>query len=197
MGRHHFVGGDEISFYPCAKIDHYESINQDHPHCRHIWANIYAFQFKPITRVANFDRPDCYHYFLEISSGFIVFHYNWTKPYDEYLQLGVIYQGYGRFTNCGNDESDADWPVDLALMKPYLKTGKLVNVYENALVNDDSKHPYTGEDIAYSPEEEALKRLDYFGDFDKFIKAVTEYELLPLSEFPDSRHFNLIYQVAL
>jgi hypothetical protein len=131
---------------------------------------------------------------LEIYPGLIAFHYNWTKPYNEYLQLDKIYRGFGRFSNCGNDQIADDFPIAQESMKPCLNRGKLLNIYNWTLFHDYFAYR---EDGSYAGSD-ALERLGYFRDFKNFkAAAIAECELTPLFDFTNTHQISLIYHVDL
>ncbi|MCK4468939.1 MAG: hypothetical protein KAU60_11360 [Desulfobacterales bacterium] len=98
--------GDLISFNLSIYIDRYTGTDCHVPLLRHIIYDLYEIRFRPIQRYYNDQHKNCYHYLIEISPDLLLFHFNWTRQYKQYLQVGKWYEGLGSLANCGEPSEE-------------------------------------------------------------------------------------------
>ena len=122
--------GDLISFNLSIYFDRYTETDHHAPLLKHIIYNLYEIRFRPIQRYYNDQHKNCYHYLIEIFPNLLLFHFNWTKQYEQYLQVGKWYEGFGNLSNCGDPSEE----------NPFVKATNINNVkhtcrLEQILVN--------------------------------------------------------------
>ena len=119
--------GDEVKFLPCIYLDFYETTSKNPIPLSHIISNIYELTFKPVKKYKNEQHKGCYHYLIEIENNFTVFHFNFKSlnKYEEYLQLGQLYKGYGTLTCSAGDPSTENTSIDPLAIEPITKKGVL------------------------------------------------------------------------
>jgi len=62
----------------------------------------------------------------------LLFHFNWTKQYDQYLQVGKWYKGFGNLANCG-DPSEENSFVKTADINKIKHTCRLEQILPNQI----------------------------------------------------------------
>ncbi|MEA3429285.1 MAG: hypothetical protein U9Q84_08805 [Thermodesulfobacteriota bacterium] len=97
---------DIISFYLSIYFDRYTETDRHAPLLKHIIYDLYEIRFRPIQRYYNDQHKNCYHYLIEIFPDLLLFHFNWTKQYERYLQVGQWYEGVGNLSNCGDPSEE-------------------------------------------------------------------------------------------
>jgi len=119
--------GEEVKFLPCIDLDSYETTSKNPIPLSHVTSNIYEFTFKPVKKYKNEQHKGCYHYLIEIENNFTVFHFNFKSlnKYEEYLQLGQLYKGYGTLTCSAGDPSTENTSIDPLAIEPITKKGVL------------------------------------------------------------------------
>lgn len=169
--------GHQFLFYPCMSVDQYSISDTKERFLKHILYDIYEFTFKPIAKYQNNDQPEGYykykdlnHYLLEVLPGFNVFHFNWTKAYKEYLQIGTLYRGYGRLSTCDNPAVENP-KIDAKAMKRMRCKGILTSIKTNLvwkefIDNNFQDEPQVTRDAIYGEKdtifyEDALKNIGY------------------------------------
>ena len=154
--------GEKILFYPCADIDSFSISNNQKLFLRHVIYDIYECAFQVLAKYQGNDRPagyykfkDLNHYLLEILPGFNVFHFNFTKAYSDYLQIGTIYKGYVRLSICGNPAS-RNPNVNAKAIKRMRCKGVLEKIQPNLIMRDFSD--------SFNPKKQVIKRDTIYGD---------------------------------
>jgi len=109
--------GDEFKFLPCIDLDFYEATSKNLIPLTHIISNIYEFTFKPVKKYKNEQHEGRYHYLIEIENNFTVFHFNWLNRYEDYLQLGQLYKGYGTLGSAAGNPSRENASIDPKAIK--------------------------------------------------------------------------------
>ena len=159
--------GDYISFYPSLQIDYYAET--DPPVRRtlnHIIYNVYEFYFTSVAGFLNNLKEFCFHNIIEIMPDFELFHFNWHREYDQYLEAFKWYKGYGRITNCG-DPSEENPFIDATAIKGISQRAKLKKILINQVDIEDHSFRNT------------LAQLGYFHDYAKFRKNLRNHLYKP------------------
>jgi len=155
--------GDEVKFLPCLYLDFYETTSKNPNPLSHIISNIYEFIFKPVKRFKNEQHEDCYHYLIEIENNFTIFHFNWLNKYDEYLQLGQLYKGYGTLRCSAGDPSSENKSIDPLVIEPITKKAVLNKIIVE--YND-----------RWGEIESPFSKLGYPADFEQFKSSCSNYQ---------------------
>ena len=124
--------GDLISFNLSIYFDRYTETDRRTPFLKHIIYDLYEIRFRPIQRYYNDQHKNCYHYLIEIFPNLLLFHFNWTKQYDQYLQVGKWYKGFGNLANCG-DPSEENSFVKTADINKIKYTYRLKQIFANQI----------------------------------------------------------------
>ena len=124
--------GDLISFNLSIYFDRYTETDRRTPFLKHIIYDLYEIRFRPIQRYYNDQHKNCYHYLIEIFPNLLLFHFNWTKQYDQYLQVGKWYKGFGNLANCG-DPSEENSFVKTADINKIKHTCRLEQILPNQI----------------------------------------------------------------
>ena len=156
--------GDEVKFLPCIYLDFYETTSKNPIPLSHIISNIYEFTFKPVKKFKNEMHKGCYHYLVEIENNFTVFHFNWLKKYEKYLQLGQFYKGYGTLRCSGGDPSKENTSIDPMAIKLITKKAVLNEIIVEYNRND------------WGDIESPFSKLGYPGDFERFKSSCSNYQ---------------------
>jgi len=155
--------GEEIKFLPCIYLDFYDPTSKNLVPLSHIISNIYEFTFKPVKKYKNEQHKGCYHYIIEIENNFTVFHFNWLKKYEEYLQLGQIYKGYGTLRCSAGDPSTENTSIDPIAIKLITKKAVLNEIIvEYNVRRDEIESPFS--------------KLGYPVDFEQFKSSCSNYQ---------------------
>ena len=155
--------GDEVKFLPCLYLDFYETTSKNPIPLSHIISNIYEFIFKPVKRFKNEQHEDCYHYLVEIEKDFTVFHFNWLNKYEEYLQLGQLYKGYGMLRCSAGDPSSENTSIDPLAIEPITKK----TVLNKIIVEYNDR---------WGEIESPFSKLGYPADFKQFKSSCSNYQ---------------------
>ena len=124
--------GDLISFNLSIYFDRYTETDRRTPFLKHIIYDLYEIRFRPIQRYYNDQHKNCYHYLIEIFPNLLLFHFNWTKQYDQYLQVGKWYKGFGNLANCGNPSEENSF-VKTADINKIKYTYRLKQIFANQI----------------------------------------------------------------
>lgn len=155
--------GEEIKFLPCIYLDFYDPTSKNLVPLSHIISNIYEFTFKPVKKYKNEQHKGCYHYIIEIENNFTVFHFNWLKKYEEYLQIGQIYKGYGTLSCSAGDPSTENTSIDPIAIKLITKKAVLNEIIvEYNVRRDEIESPFS--------------KLGYPVDFEQFKSSCSNYQ---------------------
>lgn len=208
--------GDHLSFYPCIDIYQYSVSDANERFLKHVFYDLYEFTFMAIDIYGHDDDEkgedielckDRYHYLIELLPGFNVFHFNWPKKIDEYLQINTIYRGFGTLSNCGNAALENP-KIDPKAMKRMRCRGRLERLQINGLWRDchdyiTPKEEDTNDDddncllIAY---DDVLKGIGYPDDMLKFQAIISRYQDENTS-FDSTRHYKdtdrLVYTIRM
>jgi hypothetical protein len=150
--------GDEVKFLPCLYLDFYEATSNNLTLFSHIISNIYEFSFKPVERFNNEQYDGSYHYIIEIDNNFTVFHFNWSNRYEEYLQLGQRYKGYGTLRCSAGDPSRENKSIDPKAIESITKTAVLTDIIvEYNSMGGEIESPFTK--LGYPEDLEQFKLL--------------------------------------
>jgi len=155
--------GDEVKFLPCIYLDFYETTSKNPIPLLHIINNIYEFIFKPVKRFKNEQHEGCYHYLIEIENNSTVFHFNWLNKYDEYLQLGQIYKGYGTLRCSAGDPSKHNTSIDPLVIEQITKKAVLNKI----IVEYNDK---------WGEIKSPFSKLGYPADFEQFKSSCSNYQ---------------------
>jgi len=156
--------GKEIIFLPCLYLDFYENTSENPVSFSHIISNIYEFTFKPVKKFKNEQHEGCYHYLVEIENNFTVFHFNWLKKYEEYLQLGQLYKGYGTLRCSAGDPSRENTSIDPMAIKRITKKAVL-----NKIIVEYNRKEWGDIETPFS-------KLGYPVDFERFKSSCSNYQ---------------------
>ncbi|MBP7509282.1 MAG: hypothetical protein KA807_15825 [Prolixibacteraceae bacterium] len=169
--------GDSLLFYPCIDIDKYSVSDVNGHYMKHILYDIYKFTFTVIDKFEHDgEGENIHHYLIEVTPGFNVFHFNWTKKADEYLQMNTLYHGFGRLSTCGNPARDNP-KIDPQAMKSIRFKGMLERLQVNQLWRDCIKNVPPKADkldctVSY---EDILEGIGYPDDMSKFRSKISKY----------------------
>jgi len=178
--------GEEVKFLPCIYLDFYKTTSKNPIPLSHIISNIYEFTFKPVKKYKNEQHKGCYHYLVEIENNFTFFHFNWLNKYEEYLQLGQLYKGYGTLRCAAGDPSRENASIDPMAIKQITKKAILNKIIVE--YNDNC-----GE--AESP----FLKMGYAGDFEQFKSLCSNYQPLRALLSTKDKHIcdNIFFEVDL
>jgi len=147
--------GNTLSFIPLLGVlHHFQEGELTRPAFKNIYQNIYEFYFRPVKNIFNPLHPYRYDYIIKLAPDFYVYHYNWTKKYEDYLQLNKMYWGYGMLHSAVSDPSGCNPYVPGMWMKKITRTWtvKRIGVAHDDRHYFEKKCPwvegevYTGED---------------------------------------------------
>jgi len=123
---------DIISFNLSIYFDRYAETDRHVPLLKHIIYDLYEIRFRPIQRYYNDQHKNCYYYLVEIFPNLLLFHFNWLKQYEQHLQVGKWYEGFGNLSNCG-DPSEENSFVKAADINKIKHTCRLEQILVNQI----------------------------------------------------------------